>query len=110
MCWVTKDGRKVLKGQVKHFLEKLVLSLKDDIDEDSFHIVECRVMDNHVHLIVEIAPYCYQDDIIPYCKDFAEQELIKQFPDILLPKQRHLWSKVNSVRTMAVEEDRVFLR
>ncbi len=77
IVWIPKYRKRILKGEVKEFIEKRVLDIQQyhpDVEIEGYNIQE-----EHVHLIVIIPPKYSVSEIVGKMKANTSREVRKQF-------------------------------
>lgn len=85
--WCPKYRKKILKGEVKERLEKLI---EKKAKELGLKILELSVNPDHVHLFIEGKPTLAPNKIIQQIKGFTSRKLRKEFEFSSLPT---LWTR-----------------
>jgi REP-associated tyrosine transposase len=104
VVWIPKYRKKILKGQLKQYLEKGLF------DITTFHpdieIETWSIQVDHIHLVIVIPPKYAVSDIVGKIKANTSREIRKRFPWIKKIYWRNeLWSVGFFSSTVGVNED-----
>jgi putative transposase len=104
VVWIPKYRKKVLKGELKQYLEKALC------DIETFHpdieIETLSIQVDHIHLVIVIPPKYAVSDIVGKIKANTSREIRKRFPWIKRIYWRNeFWSVGFFSSTVGVNED-----
>ena len=77
VVWIPKYRRKILKGELRKFIEKRLFDVQDyhpDVEIEKYSIQQ-----DHIHLIIIIPPKYAVSDIIGKIKANTSREIRKRF-------------------------------
>lgn len=89
LIWCPKYRRKVLVGDVKKHLKKLLIEKAKEIDVE---IIEMEIMSDHVHLFVKCRPIDSPHFIVQQFKGYTSNVLRKKHPE-LKSRLPTLWTR-----------------
>lgn len=98
----TKYRRKVLTEKIQKRLKQLIL---DKQKEYNFEIIEMEIMEDHVHLLIDINPQYGVYKIIGWIKGYTSNILRKEFSE-LRSRLPTLWTRskfISSVGSVSLE-------
>ena len=78
------------------------------VKKKTFSVLELNVQDDHVHLVLSIAPKYSVSSIMGFLKGKLSQKLFRQYDSF--GRQywgRHLWARGYSVSTIGLDEDMI---
>jgi putative transposase len=85
LVWVPKYRAKVLGVAERRYLKKL---LEEIAAEYEFQIDTIEVMDDHVHVFVEVPPAYSPARVVQIMKSISAKELYKKYPEL----RKKMWS------------------
>jgi putative transposase len=97
-----KYRRKVLVGDIAIKLKELILSNQDKFN---YTVLEMEVMDDHVHLLLNIHPKIGVYEVVNRIKGFSSRILRSEFPS-LKKRLPSLWTRskfISSVGSVSLE-------
>jgi len=94
MVWCPKYRRKILTGEIKERLEKI---LKEVACNKRFDILSLQIMPDHVHLFVSANMDIAPSQIAKSVKGRSSNVLRKEFPQLL--KMPTLWTRAYFMST-----------
>lgn len=89
IIWTTKYRRKVLTEKIQNRLKELIISKQKELD---FLIIDMEVMEDHIHLLLDIDPYIGVYKVISILKGYTSRELRKEFKE-LTSRLPTLWTR-----------------
>ncbi len=104
IVWTPKYRFKILNGVIKEFLEE---SIKMLCEWKKVDMLEMNIMDDHVHLIVEIPPKISISQLMGILKGKTAIKIFKSFPRLKkkLYWGNHFWSRGYCVSTIGINEE-----
>ena len=104
IVWIPKYRKKILKGAVKEFIEKRLFDIQEyhpDIEIEKYSIQE-----DHMHLIVIIAPKYSVSEIVEKIKANTSREVRKRFERVKAVYLRNeFWSPGFFSSTVGIDEE-----
>jgi len=83
--WVPKYRARILGGEVSRYLKEVFLRIAE---EYGFHIMTAEIMEDHVHILVEVPPTYSPSEVVQTMKSISARELFKKFPKV----KKMMWS------------------
>ncbi len=106
VIWGTKYRRKILKPYTKKTL--LDSFQKTEFLYPTLHIVKANMKDNHVHLLVEIAPSVSIAAMVQKLKAHSSRDLKKRFKYIReMDDGSGIWSVGYYVSSVGINEEQI---
>ena len=104
VVWIPKYRKKVLKGEVKQFLEKKLFSIQEHHPE--VEIEKFSIQVDHVHLIIVIPPKYSVSSMVGKIKANTSREIRIRFPWIKKVYWRNeFWSVGFFSSTVGINEE-----
>ena len=103
IVWITKYRFRVIDDDIKTALKWII---KEVCDWKDIEILEGAVMEEHIHLYLQIPPKHSISDVLQWLKGKSAERLLKKFPQ--LEKQywgRHLWARGYFVSTVGITDE-----
>jgi len=103
IVWITKYRFRVIDDNVKTALKWII---KEICDWKEIEILEGAVMEEHIHLYLQIPPKYPISDVLQWLKGKSAERLLKKFTQ--LEKQywgRHLWARGYFVSTVGITDE-----
>jgi putative transposase len=85
VVWVPKYRAGILKGEVAEHLKQV---FREIADEYEFWIDTMEVMEDHVHLFIEVPPRYSPAEVVQIMKSISARETFKKFREV----RRAMWS------------------
>jgi len=92
--WCPKYRRKLLQGQIKKRLNKLI---NEKAQEEKCKILTLEIMPDHVHLFITGKPIISPNKLIGVIKGYTSRILRQEFPELM--KMPTLWTRSYFVST-----------
>ena len=106
VVWIPKYRKKILKGQLKEFVEKRLLDIHryhPDIDIEKYSLQE-----DHVHLVIIIPPKYSVSEVVGKIKANASREVRKHFAWIKkIYWHNEFWSPGFFSSTVGINEEAI---
>ena len=104
IVWVPKYRFRILKGGVKGLMEKDIRLL---CEWKSCEVEELNVQEDHVHLMVSIAPKVSVSELMGTIKGKLAIKLFKSYPGLKKKPYwgNHFWARGYFVSTIGLNED-----
>ena len=106
LVFCPKYRYRIFKDEVAEYTKQQVYYLCSQ--KDHLEVIELNVQEDHVHLILSIAPKYSVSSIMGYLKGKLAQKLFRQYKK--LGSQywgRHLWSRGYCVSTIGLDEEKI---
>ena len=104
VVWIPKYRKKVLKGELKQYLEKSLFDIERFHPDIEIETLSIQV--DHIHLVIVIPPKYAVSDIVGKIKANTSREIRKRFPWIKKVYWRNeFWSVGFFSSTVGVNED-----
>ena len=104
VVWIPKYRRKILKGELRKFIEKRLFDVQDyhpDVEIEKYSIQQ-----DHIHLIIIIPPKYAVSDIIGKIKANTSREIRKRFSWVKKIYWRNeFWPPGFFTSTVGINED-----
>ena len=97
---------KILKGEIGEYVKNAVYQLLGY--KDGVEVMELNVQEDHVHLIMSVAPKYSLSDIMGYLKGKLALRMFERYEQ--LGKRywgRHLWSRGYCISTVGLDEEKI---
>ena len=85
LVWVPKYRARILGGEVSQYLKELFVQIAE---EYGFHIITVEIMEDHVHLLIEVLPSYSPSEVVQTIKSISARELFKKYPKM----KKLMWS------------------
>ena len=85
LVWVPKYRARILGGEVSQYLKELFVQIAE---EYGFHIITVEIMEDHVHLLIEVPPSYSPSEVVQTIKSISARELFKKYPKM----KKMMWS------------------
>jgi putative transposase len=85
VVWVPKYRVGILKGEVAEHLKQV---FREIADEYEFWIDTMEVMEDHVHLFIEVPPRYSPAEVVQIMKSISARETLKKFREV----RKVMWS------------------
>jgi putative transposase len=85
LVWIPKYRRKVLVGEVAEYTKEMLQRIAD---EYGFWVDTMEVMEDHVHVFLEVPPKFSPAEVVQILKSVSAREVFKKFRRL----RRELWS------------------
>ena len=85
LVWVPKYRARIFGGEVSRYLKILFVQIAEHY---GFHIITAEVMEDHVHILIEVPPSYAPSDVVQALKSISARELFKKFPKV----KKMMWS------------------
>ena len=104
VVWIPKYRKKILKGEIRKFIEKRLFDVQDyhpDVEVEKYSIQQ-----DHIHLIIIIQPKYSVSNIIGKIKANTSREIRKRFSWVKKIYWRNeFWSPGFFTSTVGINED-----
>ena len=84
LVWIPKYRKNILNKEVSEYLKVIFSKIAE---EYSFKIDTMEVMEDHVHIFVEVPPRYSPARVVQIMKSVSAREVFSQFPDL----RKQLW-------------------
>jgi len=99
IVWCTKYRKQVLTGNVAAQCKEYVMQIAKDY---AFEVMECEVMPDHIHILVNTKPQFYIPDMVKILKGNTARWLFMRYPQIKTQLYGgHLWNPSYCVTTVS---------
>ncbi len=101
-----KYRHRIFKGEIAEYTRQQIYSLIQQ--KENVEVLELNIQDDHIHLVVTIAPKYAISEIMGYLKGKLALRLFRQYEH--LGKRywgRHLWSRGYCVSTVGLDEEKI---
>ena len=85
LVWIPKYRKEVLDGEVKRYLKEIFRRIADEYE---FCIDTMEVMEDHVHVFMEVPPRYSPAQAVQILKSVSAREVFKKFPKL----RKQLWA------------------
>ena len=85
LVWIPKYRKHILNGEVKNYLKKV---FKRIAEEYEFSIDAMEVMEDHVHIFMEVPPRYSPAQVVQIMKSISAREVFKKFTKL----REELWA------------------
>ena len=85
LVWIPKYRKNILDKEVSDYLKAVFNKIAE---EYSFNIDTMEVMEDHVHVFVEVPPKYSPARVVQIMKSISAREVFKEFPDL----RKELWA------------------
>ena len=85
LVWIPKYRRDVLSGEVSRYLKEVFQQISEEYE---FRIDTMEVMEEHVHIFVEVPPRYSPAQAVQILKSVSAREVFKKFPKL----RKQLWA------------------
>ena len=85
LVWVPKYRARILGGEVNRYLKEVFEQIAE---EYGFHIITVEIMEDHVHILIEVPPSYSPSEIVQVLKSISAREIFKKFPKM----KKMMWS------------------
>jgi len=96
VIWATKYRRKVLREEIQDRLKELIMEKQKEFD---YEILEMGVMNDHVHLLMDLNPLRGVNKVIGEIKGYTSKTLRSEFKE-LQTKLPCLWTRSKFISTV----------
>ena len=72
-------------GEVNRYLKEVFEQIAE---EYGFHIITVEIMEDHVHILIEVPPSYSPSEIVQVLKSISAREIFKKFPKM----KKMMWS------------------
>ncbi len=83
--WIPKYRKDVLSGEVSGYLKEVFQQISEEYE---FRIDTMEVMEDHVHIFVEVPPRYSPAQAVQILKSVSAREVFKKFPKL----RKQLWA------------------
>ena len=84
LVWIPKYRKDILDKEVSRYLKVIFSKIAEEYD---FKIDTMEVMEDHVHIFVEVPPRYSPARVVQVMKSISAREVFSQFPDL----RKQLW-------------------
>ena len=104
IVWIAKYRRRILNPGVKGYLRRLFLKVLNGMP--GCEMVECSILEDHIHMVMVIPPRYSVSDVVGQMKGMTASQLRKKFPWLskVYWKENIVWSPGYFVSTIGVDE------
>ena len=85
LVWIPKYRRKILVGEVAEYTKAMLQRIADDY---GFWVDTLEVMEDHMHVFLEVPPKYSPAEVVQILKSVSAREVFKKFRRL----RRELWS------------------
>ena len=85
LVWIPKYRKDVLSGEVSRYLKEVFQQISEEYE---FRIDTMEVMEDHVHIFVEVPPRYSPAQAVQILKSVSAREAFKKFPKL----RKKLWA------------------
>ena len=85
LVWIPKYRKHVLSGEVSEYLKEVFQRIAEEYE---LKIDTMEVMEEHVHIFVEVSPRYSPAQIVQILKSVSAREVFKKFPKL----RKQLWA------------------
>ena len=85
LVWIPKYRKQILVGEIAQYTKGI---LKQIADEYGFWIDTMEVMEDHVHVFIEVPPKYSPSEVVQILKSISAREVFKKFRKL----RKQLWS------------------
>ncbi len=85
LVWIPKYRKNILDKEVSDYLKTIFNKIAD---EYGFRIDTMEVMEDHVHIFVEVPPRYSPARVVQVMKSISAREVFSKFPEL----RKHLWA------------------
>ena len=85
IVWIPKYRKKVLDKAISGYLKDVFTQIAEHYE---FNIDTMEVMEDHVHIFVEVPPKYSPADVVQIMKSISAREVFKRYPQL----RKQLWS------------------
>ena len=104
IVWIPKYRKKILKGELKDFIEKRLFDVQDH--HPDVEIEKYSIQTDHVHLVIVIPPRYSVSGIIGKIKANTSREIRKSFGCVKkLYRRNEFWSPGFFSSTVGIDEE-----
>ena len=86
LVWIPKYRKDILSGEVSKYLKEVFQRIAEEYE---LRIDTMEVMEEHVHIFVEVPPRYSPAQIVQILKSFSAREVFKKFPKL----RKQLWAR-----------------
>ena len=85
LVWIPKYRKNILDKEVSEYLKVIFSKIAEEYE---FKIDTMEVMEDHVHIFVEVPPRYSPARVVQIMKSISAREVFSQFPDL----RKQLWA------------------
>ena len=85
LVWIPKYRKNILDKEVSEYLKVIFSKIAEEYE---FEIDTMEVMEDHVHIFVEVPPRYSPARVVQIMKSISAREVFSQFPDL----RKQLWA------------------
>ena len=85
LVWIPKYRKDVLDKEISEYLKAVFSKVADEYD---FRIDTMEVMEDHVHIFIEVPPRYSPARVVQVMKSISAREIFSKFPDL----RKQLWA------------------
>ena len=85
LVWVPKYRKRIFDKEISDYTKVIFNKIADEYE---FRIDTMEVMEDHVHVFVEVPPRYSPAQVVQIMKSISAREVFKQFPDL----RKQLWA------------------
>ena len=85
LVWIPKYRKDILSGEVSGYLKEVFQQISEEYE---FRIDTMEVMEDHVHIFVEVPPRYSPAQAVQIFKSVSAREVFKKFPKL----RKQLWA------------------
>ena len=85
LVWIPKYRKDILSGEVSRYLKEVFQQISEEYE---FRIDTMEVMEDHVHMFVEVPPRYSPAQAVQIFKSVSAREVFKKFPKL----RKQLWA------------------
>ena len=85
LVWIPKYRKHILEKEVSDYLKTIFNKIAEEYE---FRIDTMEVMEDHVHIFVEVPPKYSPARVVQIMKSISVREVFREFPDL----RKQLWA------------------
>jgi putative transposase len=85
LVWIPKYRKRIMGGEVSEYLKEIFRQIAEEYE---FSIDTMEVVEDHVHIFVEVPPRYAPSQVVQIFKSVSEREIFKKFPKL----KKQLWA------------------
>jgi putative transposase len=85
LVWILKYRKHILDKEVSDYIKTIFNKIAEEYE---FRIDVMEVMEDHVHVFVEVPPRYSPAQVVQVMKSISAREVFRKFPDL----RKHLWA------------------
>jgi putative transposase len=85
LVWIPKYRKRIMGGEVSEYLKEIFRQIAEEYE---FSMDTMEVVEDHVHIFVEVPPRYAPSQVVQIFKSVSEREIFKKFPKL----KKQLWA------------------